>query len=248
MIKKTFLLLISFLFICCNKKTEKETEILLIASDKNSFENQSVSTFKIFSDSTYVLNITVNGNYYDKVENFRGHLKIKNDSIEFFPSRLEFGKSKKASLKNGYIDFFNDGMTFRMKIDSTKLKVNNLIDFSKFQNYAVFNYEKENENDKNENIDLSETDIYEIENFLKAEFKDNTNIYPYNKYLKQIVAYKNVKGEKYVYIKCFCEDKYELESFRKHIIQMHDGGKCNIFILLNLTKKKIEVFNVAGLA
>ena len=141
--------------------------------------------------------------------------------------------------------FFNDGMTFRMKIDSTKLKVNNLINFSKFQNYAVFNYEKENENDKNENINLSDTDIYEIENFLKAEFKNNTNIYPYNKYLKQIVAYKNVKGEKYVYIKCFCQDKYELESFKKHIIQMHDGGKCNIFILLNLTKKKIEVFNVA---
>lgn len=250
MIKKTILLIISFLFLCCYKKNEKQTEkeTLLIASDKSSFINETESTFKIFSDSTYLLKITVNGNSYDKVENFKGHLKIKNDSIEFFPFRLEFGRSEKACLKNGFIEFLNDGMIFRMKINSTKLKVKNLINFSKFQNYAVFNYEKEKENDKNANLDLNETDIYEIEDLLKAEFKNKNNIYPYDKYLKQIVAYKNVNGEKYVNVKCFCQSRDKLENFKKHIIEMLDGGKCNIYIVLNLSKKKVEVFNVAGLA
>jgi hypothetical protein len=219
MVKKILLILISFLLISCHKKTEKE--ILLIATDKSSFVNQTESTFKIFSDSTYLLNIIVDGNNYDKVENFKGHLKIKSDSIEFFPSRLEYGNSEKACLKNGFIEFINGGRSFRMKINSTKLKVNNLIDFSKFKEYAVFNYEKENENDKNVSFDMNETDIYEIENILKTEFKNKTN-YQYNKYLKQIIGYKNINGEKYAQINCYCQNRDNLENFRKYVIQMND--------------------------
>lgn len=248
MVKRTFQILISFLILSCHTKIEKEKEILLIATDKSSFINETELTFKIFSDSSYVLNIIVNGDNYDKVENFKGHLKIKNDSIEFFPSRLEFGNSEKANLKNGFIEFISDRALFRMKINSTKLKVNNLIDFSKFENYAVFDYEKEKQNDDNTKIDLNESDIYEIENLLKPEFKKRKNLNEYGRYLKQLIGYKKANGEKYVIIRSFCESRYQLENFRKSVIEMNDGGKCNIFIVLNLTQKKIETFNVAGLA
>lgn len=247
--KRTLLFLISFLLFSCHNKNEKEKELLLIATEKSSFINKSELTFKIFSDSTYIFNVNVKGQLYDKVENFRGYLKIKNDSIDFFPSRFEFIHAEKANLKNGYIEFINGNAPFRLKIDSTKLRVNNLINFSKFKNYAVFNYEKnEQENDGNLNVDLNEKDIYEIESLLKPEFKKKKNLNEYDKYLKQLIGYKKANGEKYVIVKCFCESRYLLDNFRKYVIEMNDGGKCNIFIVLNLTKKKIEIFSVAGLA
>lgn len=249
MSKRILLFFITFLLFSCHKKSEKQKELLLIASDKSSFIDKTELTFKIFSDSTYIFNVNVKGELYDKIENFKGYLKIKNDSLDFFPSRFDFIEAEKANLKNGYIEFVNGTTPFRMKIISTKLKVNNLINFSKFKNYAVFNYEKkERENDENLNIDLNEQDIYEIENLLKPEFKKKKNLNEYDKYLKQLVGYKKANGEKYVSIKCFCESRYILDNFRKHVIEMNDGGKCNIFIMLNLTKKKIEIFNVAGLA
>ena len=71
------------------KKNEKEKKLLLIATDKSSFINKTELTLKIFSDSTYVFNVNVNGQLYNKVENFKGYVKIKNDSLDFFPSRFE---------------------------------------------------------------------------------------------------------------------------------------------------------------
>ncbi|WP_210646921.1 hypothetical protein [Flavobacterium flabelliforme] len=249
MAKRTFLFLILILLFSCHKKNERAKELLLIATDTSSFINKTELTLKIFSDSTYVFNVNVNGQNYNKVENFKGYVKIKNDSLDFFPSRFEFIRADKANLKNGYIDFIDGDAPFRMKINSTKLKVNNLIDLSKFKNYAVFNYEKNvRENDENLNIDLNEKDIYEIESLLKPEFKKRKNLNEYSRYLKQLIGYKKANGEKYVIIKSFCESRYQLENFRKNVIEMNDGGKCNIFIVLNLTQKKIEIFSVAGLA
>lgn len=36
------------------------------------------------------------------------------------------------------------------------------------------------------------------------------------------------------------------EKSMKYIIRMQDGGKCNLYFIINLTKNKVELFNIAG--
>jgi len=65
-------------------------------------------------------------------------------------------------------------------------------------------------------------------------------------YRKQLVAVTNSKGEKEVWVNCFCDDWDT--SWRTQIVMLDDGGPCYFNCKLNLTTKKVCDLIVNGFA
>ena len=66
------------------------------------------------------------------------------------------------------------------------------------------------------------------------------------KYKKQLVPVVNSKGEKEVWVNCFCDD-WE-KAWRNQIVMVQDGGPCYFSFKLNLTTKKVYDLTVNGFA
>ena len=66
-------------------------------------------------------------------------------------------------------------------------------------------------------------------------------------YKRQLVAVTNAKGEKTVWINCFCRDDNQA-SWRQHIVSVDDGGNCYFNIKLNLTRRTWYDMMVNGVA
>jgi hypothetical protein len=65
-------------------------------------------------------------------------------------------------------------------------------------------------------------------------------------YRKQLVAVTNKKGEKEVWVNCFCDDWDK--AWRTQIMMVDDGGPCYFNFKLNLTTKKVYDLIVNGFA
>lgn len=251
---KINLLLILILFLSCNKSEDKsnrikQKDILLIAKQNFDGIRKINRTFTIFSDSSYIFKEIIKETNHSREESFEGFLKIKNDTLKFSPFEFDYNEAETAVLKNGFIEFIDGEEQDRMKIEKTSLKVNNQIDFKNFKDYAVFTDYAKFENDHiYKTIDLTTKDLKQIDIILKDQFQNNKHLRKYSDYLKQITSFKNEKSENVVSINCFCKSIHISDSFQFYKTDMHDGGNCNVYIQLNLTTGKIEIFNIAGLA
>lgn len=251
---KINLILILFLFLSCNKSQNQSNKInqkdtLLIAKQNFDDFRKINRTFTIFSDSTYTFKQIIKDVNYSKEENFEGILKIKNDTIKFFPFELSYNEAETAVLKNGFIEFTDGESPERMKIEKTSLNFINLIDFKNFKDYAVFtDYKKFDSDNRNRSVDLTTDDLKKIESILKTEFNKNERLRKYSDYLKQITSTRNDKDEAIVSIYLYCKSSNKLDIYQFYKIGMEDGGNCNVYIRLNLTTEKIELVNIAGLA
>ncbi|QEC75481.1 hypothetical protein [Mucilaginibacter ginsenosidivorax] len=72
-------------------------------------------------------------------------------------------------------------------------------------------------------------------------------------YYKQIVAATNAKGEKEVWVNCFCKlDDWRPDNdksyWRKNIVRVMDGGSCYFNLKINLTTETIIWFKVNGVS
>jgi len=72
-------------------------------------------------------------------------------------------------------------------------------------------------------------------------------------YYKQIVAATNAKGEKEVWVNCFCKlDDWRPDNdnnyWRKNIVRVNDGGSCYFNLKINLTTGTVVWFRVNGVA
>jgi len=67
------------------------------------------------------------------------------------------------------------------------------------------------------------------------------------KYYKQLIPIINSKGEKEVWVNCFCST-YEKSYWKKDIVAVNDGGSCFFQLKINLTKGTISDFMVNGVA
>ena len=63
-------------------------------------------------------------------------------------------------------------------------------------------------------------------------------------YKRQYVAIINKKGEKEVWVNCFCMD---LKNWRTEIVQVMDGGNCFFHLKINLSKKTYYELSVNGM-
>lgn len=66
-----------------------------------------------------------------------------------------------------------------------------------------------------------------------------------SKYFKQLIPIINSKGEKEVWISCFCET---FDHWKTQRVYVSDGGNCVFHVKINLTKHKIMYFKANGLA
>jgi hypothetical protein len=65
-------------------------------------------------------------------------------------------------------------------------------------------------------------------------------------YRKQLIAVENLKGEKVVWVNCFCRpwDK----SWKTRALMVEDGGPCYFNFKINLQTKTVYDFTVNGFA
>ncbi len=56
---------------------------------------------------------------------------------------------------------------------------------------------------------------------------------------------KNVKGEKEVWVNCFCSVQY-MDYWKKQVVFVKDGGNCFFNVKINITKKSFSDFEVNG--
>ena len=118
--------------------------------------------------------------------------------------------------------------------------------------------------------DLTNKEIIESENLLKLfiadynveatkKFNEMTKEYPNIKfnildftieladYGRQYMSVVSHKGERMVYVNCFC-DPTEFNYRDKELVQVEDGGNCFFNFKVNLTEKKIFDFMENGVA
>ncbi|MGC3943794.1 MAG: hypothetical protein QM762_04505 [Chryseolinea sp.] len=67
-----------------------------------------------------------------------------------------------------------------------------------------------------------------------------------NDYRKQLVAVINSKGEKEVWVNCFCVTFND--SWKTQILNIEDGGPCYFNFKVNLVTKRVYDFIVNGFA
>jgi hypothetical protein len=68
-----------------------------------------------------------------------------------------------------------------------------------------------------------------------------------SEYYKQLIPINNSKGEKEVWVNCFC-DTSEKSYWKKSIVMVNDGGSCFFQLKINLTKNIVYNFFVNGVA
>ena len=68
------------------------------------------------------------------------------------------------------------------------------------------------------------------------------------KYKRQYIPLVNSKGEKKVYINCFCISDWGFDNWKKSLVQVDDGGSCFFQLIINLTTLEYEKFGTNGYA
>jgi hypothetical protein len=123
--------------------------------------------------------------------------------------------------------------------------------------YAIIPYtEKDNWLFSNAKAtELSSGDLEEMELLLKqATDERNTSkeekfrTKPLERYRRQLVPVINAKGEKEVYVNCFCRNDNSSfgKEWRTKLLLIDGGGTCFFSIKINLTKKSTYELSVNG--
>ncbi len=129
------------------------------------------------------------------------------------------------------------------------------IDTSK---YALFNFSYKNDSAFFDNTHKAATltadDIDQIEKLIKIKVdssnRHSNSIYFINnsaRYFKQFITTINSKGEKEVWVNCFC-DLVFAHDWKNQIVSVMDGGSCFFQFKVNLTKGIIYDFAINGVA
>lgn len=94
---------------------------------------------------------------------------------------------------------------------------------------------------------LTMDDMKKIEFLLQSCVSRNKDVdLKREKYRRQYIAMTNDKGEKIVWINCFCG--VDNDNWRNSIVMVHDGGSCYFNLKVNLTKGVYYDFWVNGYA
>ena len=80
--------------------------------------------------------------------------------------------------------------------------------------------------------------------FPDSEIEKNNFVIELSRYKRQYIAVTNKKGEKEVWVNCFC-DTWD-KNWKKGLIFVLDGGNCYFNLKINLTTGKYYEFMVNG--
>jgi hypothetical protein len=103
---------------------------------------------------------------------------------------------------------------------------------------------------------LTQKDIYYIDSLLIACVTDYNNSLDKdhkewsidlkkNNYRKQLIAVTNKKGEKEVWVNCFCHT-WDNSNWKTNILLVDDGGNCYFNFKINLATRKFYDLGVNG--
>jgi hypothetical protein len=109
-------------------------------------------------------------------------------------------------------------------------------------------------------LQLTNEDLHSIDALLNACIKvhnsnqDSTNEYSefidLKEYQRQYVPFVDSKGDKKVYVNCFCSHDIpnEFDYWKKALVEVDDGGSCFFHLTLNLSTNKYEQLFTNGYA
>ena len=66
------------------------------------------------------------------------------------------------------------------------------------------------------------------------------------KYRRQYVPFIDSYGKKKVYINCFCISEWDINYWKKELVQVEDGGSCFFNLLIDLTNFRYENLSING--
>ena len=212
--------------------------------------------FEYYSDSSYIFTTIEKSSNHGKVENFSGYCYFKKDTLYFKPVKFDYTKSEKAVIKNNFIEFIDANYPLRIEIKKNAFKTKNKLDFKKYSDYAFFTFDpKIHErffNYKPNNTkpyDLNQKELVQVNQILKRCFSENrSKLNKINEYVKQCTSVINDKGEKEIWLSCYCKSPYKSIEYKYSLFMMDDGGNCNINLKINLTKHNYTDLNIAGQA
>ncbi|MGI4887084.1 MAG: hypothetical protein ACRYFR_19180 [Janthinobacterium lividum] len=103
--------------------------------------------------------------------------------------------------------------------------------------------------------DHNQAQAVELEDMRKIMHKDYPNVQLHEErylinlanYKRQLVVVTNKRGEKVVWVNCFCR-KGNQASWRHQIVEVDDGGNCYFNVKLNLTRRIWYDLMVNGVA
>lgn len=250
------LIILSLFIQCKNDKSKyKKPKIEKISAINNyNFVGNTSLKFQLFSDSSYVFTITEKDENHEKVEKFDDFCYSKKDTIYFSQTRFRYNRSEKAVIKNNFIEFIGGDFPLKIEIQKNQLWTKNKLNLEKYKDYAFFSFEAQFHekyfSDKPNTLkpsDLNQKELVEIDQILKKCFSDNkSKLRKFDKYIKQCIVVINKKQEKEVLINSYCKDPYSKNDFKYSLIQMDDGGNCNISLKINLTKHNYSDLNISG--
>jgi hypothetical protein len=256
---RIFLLFVLGLFIQCkadkSKNIAQKTEQISAINTYNFVGNASLK-FQFFSDSSYVFTTIDKDINHDKTERFNDFCYSKNDTIYFSQTRFRYNGSKKAVIKNNFIEFIDGDFPLKIEIQKNLLQTKNRLNLEKYNNYAFFSFEEKFHeryfNSKPNTLkpaDLNQKELVELDQILKKCFFDNASkLRKFDKYVNQCIVIINEKQEKEVLIKSYCKDPYDKNGFKYSLIMMDDGGNCNINLKINLTNHNYSDLRISGSA
>lgn len=100
----------------------------------------------------------------------------------------------------------------------------------------------QSEIDQMDSIVISVVSAYN--NSLAADHDEYKIEWQKNAYKKQLVPVLNEKGEKEIWVNCFCDDADP--NWKKEILIVFDGGPCYFNFKVNLSKRKVYDLEVNG--
>jgi hypothetical protein len=132
-----------------------------------------------------------------------------------------------------------------LQADTSKTAI---ISFDKKRNYPFDNWFKPTtltHDDLNSIETLLIACVTEYNNSLDKDHKEwSIDLKKYN-YRKQIIAVANKKGDKEVWVNCFCNTRGS-DKWKTEIMMVHDGGNCYFNFKVNLSTKKFYELTVNG--
>lgn len=95
-------------------------------------------------------------------------------------------------------------------------------------------------------VDKLLMDCIRIHNTRQDSTKQFSEYIDLKKYKRQYVAFIDSKGEKKVYVNCFCFSDFGFDDWKKTLVEVEDGGSCFFNVTINLTRLKYEQLNTNG--
>ncbi|MFD1601809.1 hypothetical protein ACFSJW_17330 [Flavobacterium artemisiae] len=231
-------------------QTEKISQI----TASNNYHFGGSVNFEFYSDSTYAFIHVKNQLNNNKQEKFEGSCFLKNDTLYFKPIKFSFNESKKAVIKNNFIEFVDGKSPLKIEITKNIFQKKAALDLTKHKDYTFFTFDPKFYGyyfDYKPNIikayDLNQKELTEVDQILKKCFSKNALLLKkINQYVKQCIVIINEKQEKEVLINCYCKDSWIEAEYKYSLIDMSDGGNCNISVRINLNKHNYSKLNIAG--